>query len=242
MDADDVSAPTRFERQVEFLEGRPACAVVATYARKIDENSMPVGVAQAPTTAEEIRRHLRVRNCLTHGSVMMRSDILRRFGGYDERMQRAQDYDLWLRISEEHAIGTLPEILYSWRDHGEGISRTHLTEQEHFAAVAKREAHIRRLNALLEAVVSGSVAAAGAVDRICEWMREEAEFLAPPESPAGFTERLSRRIPRLRALRYRLRHRERVRGVRAIVRSVRSRERTPADASAALVVLISPAP
>jgi hypothetical protein len=38
-------------------------------------------------------------NPLVHSSVMFRRDRILRYGGYDERVPYAQDYDLWLRLA-----------------------------------------------------------------------------------------------------------------------------------------------
>jgi len=145
MDADDLSAPERLERQVGFLEAHPECALVATDARKIDSNGVEVGVAHTPPSAEATRRLLRRGNCITHGTVMIRTDALRRVGAYDPSMERSQDYDLWLRMSEQSDLGTLPEYLYSWREHEASISGRHLAEQDRFAALARHRALSRRV-------------------------------------------------------------------------------------------------
>jgi len=238
MDADDVSARDRFERQVAFFERHPDCAVVATYARKIDDDSAAIGAAHTPTDPKAIARQLQVANCITQGSVMMRTDALRGVGGYDEGMERAQDYDLWLRLSEEHAIGTVPEYLYFWRDHGSGISRTHAAEQEACAARAKGAAHARQLGKLLAGVAGGSVGVAAAVDAFADRLRREDAHRSGAAHSLRLVDRLDRRVPRLGALRFRLRRRRRIAEAEAVVRSVRAGERVPAEAASALAALI----
>jgi len=180
MDADDLSDPERLERQVAFLDAHPECALVATWARKIDASGAQVGVAHTPLTSDAIRRLLRRGNCITHGTVMIRNQAIRSVGGYDPSMERAQDYDLWLRLSEQFDLGTLPEYLYSWREHAASISGRHLAEQDRFAELARRRARRRRVAALLgQLAADGGSVEAGARE-ILALLREECELRAPP--------------------------------------------------------------
>ncbi len=56
---------------------------------------------------------------------MMRSDLFRSFGGFDEHMTAAEDYDLWLRILIDHEAGLLDEPLVTRRGgHPDQLSAT----------------------------------------------------------------------------------------------------------------------
>ena len=138
MDGDDQSAPERLARQVAFLDAEPRAALVASRARRIDAHGVEVGLLDTPVDNATLRRRLRIGNCIVHGSVMMRTDLVRALGGYDESMERAQDYDLWLRLCERHPIAALPELLYAWRENDEGVGSRHLEEQNRFAERARR--------------------------------------------------------------------------------------------------------
>jgi glycosyltransferase involved in cell wall biosynthesis len=179
MDADDVSAPERLERQVAFLDAHPQCALVATYARKIDASGSEVGVAHTPLSSEDIRQLLRRGNCITHGTVMARTEALRRVGSYDPAMERSQDYDLWLRLSEEFDLGTLPEYLYSWREHEASISGRHLAEQDRYAALARQRALSRRVLGLLEELVAAGASAEAAARRVLDLFYAEQAARTP---------------------------------------------------------------
>ena len=50
----------------------------------------------------------------------------------------AQDYDLWLRISERYKVANIEEPLYFWRVSGAGISTKREKEQKKFAQLADR--------------------------------------------------------------------------------------------------------
>jgi GT2 family glycosyltransferase len=46
----------------------------------------------------------------------LRTELARRAGGFDSRFDRIQDYEFFLRVSEQtQRIGHIPEVLYHWR-------------------------------------------------------------------------------------------------------------------------------
>jgi glycosyltransferase involved in cell wall biosynthesis len=67
-----------------------------------------------------------LRTCLISPSaVIMQTDLFRDFGGFDETMTAAEDYDLWLRILLRHEAGLLAEALVTRRaGHGDQLSAT----------------------------------------------------------------------------------------------------------------------
>ena len=49
--------------------------------------------------------------CVSSSTVMLKADLFRRFGGFDEDMFVCEDYDLWLRIAAEKPFQHLDEEL-----------------------------------------------------------------------------------------------------------------------------------
>lgn len=144
MDADDVSAPERLERQVEFLESHPEVDVLGTMANLIDESGKTIGkLADYPTEADDVRAYLLRECCLIHPTVMFRKDVVRALGGYDLSARHAEDYDLWLRLSDDHEIANLPEALVSYRMHRNQVSVRNVATQ-HRGAQRCRSAALRR--------------------------------------------------------------------------------------------------
>lgn len=113
-DADDLSAPERFTKQVAFLDTHPEIGVVGTQGWLLTKNSRePLDV---PLDNRTIQSALLGMNCLFHSSLMIRSELWRQVEGYDERYPAALDYDLVLRLSEAGAVANLPERLYLKRN------------------------------------------------------------------------------------------------------------------------------
>lgn len=146
MDADDLSHPLRLEKQVAFLESHPTHALVGSSYYVIDERGRTTSHAGVLTESAQIKAGLKDQNWFGHGSVMMRKSALGMVGGYDEEFRYAQDYDLWLRLSELYDVANIHEPLYFWRNTAHAISRSKAREQKHYAELAKKNAQLRILN------------------------------------------------------------------------------------------------
>jgi glycosyltransferase involved in cell wall biosynthesis len=143
MDGDDISLPTRFAEQVRVLDSRPECGLVGTSFMYIDPDNSVTNAEPIYATDADIRAHLMLHNCFGHGTVMMRSTVVRSLGGYDESFRFAQDYDLWLRMAERTAVANIPAALYCWRRTNSGITSVHAQEQQECAALARFNAAAR---------------------------------------------------------------------------------------------------
>jgi hypothetical protein len=75
-------------------------------------------------THEDICREIFVESPICHPTVMVRKKVLVDLGGYEERGW-PEDYDLWLRMYlAGHQFAKLPEVLLSWREHPQRLTRT----------------------------------------------------------------------------------------------------------------------
>lgn len=123
-DHDDISRPTRFERQISYLDANPDIALVGTWADVIDARGSPTDQRrQFPTRPQSLFKELRRgQNRIIHSSVMMRRDCVVGVGGYRQAANTAEDLDLWLRLAERHPLANMPEYLMSSRTHGRQVS------------------------------------------------------------------------------------------------------------------------
>jgi len=116
-DADDLSLPTRLERQVDLLEHHPEVDVVGTWSAHIDVDGRVFGRTHVVNTTEAIREALsQGKTPFCHGSVMMRTAALEAVGGYDESFPVSQDFELWHRMLHAgRRLVVLEEELYQYR-------------------------------------------------------------------------------------------------------------------------------
>lgn len=145
-DADDISVNERLQIEFDFLVAHPDYAAVGSFIRVIDEKGQELSTIEKPITDEEIKDFLKKSNCIAHGSSLIRMSCLQDVGFYDETFTKAQDYDLWLRLSEKYKLKNIPEYFYLWRNRKENISVKNHNEQIHYGEVAKVKARRRKQN------------------------------------------------------------------------------------------------
>ncbi|HLL90903.1 MAG TPA: glycosyltransferase, partial [Tepidisphaeraceae bacterium] len=146
MDADDVSLPDRFAKQVAFLRDHPDVLVVGGAWEIIDERDRPITTLRPPTDDAAIQATLlRGHAALTHSCAMIRRRALEQVGGYDESFKsNAEDLDLWLRLGEVGKLHNLADVVLRYRIHAASVSETRRAEQREHARRAVERAWARR--------------------------------------------------------------------------------------------------
>jgi glycosyltransferase involved in cell wall biosynthesis len=115
LDSDDLWAPMKLKRQLAFMRANPGCAISQTGEIWIrNGRRVNPGMRHRKRAGDIFIDSL--RTCLVSiSAVIMRTDLFRAMGGFDESMDAAEDYDLWLRILIDHEIGLLDEPLVKRR-------------------------------------------------------------------------------------------------------------------------------
>ncbi|RNL63035.1 glycosyltransferase [Nocardioides marmoriginsengisoli] len=102
MDADDVSMPDRFERQLPLIEA--GADIVGSGLVEFGEDTDDVvGRRTPPTDPAEIRRVIRFRDPFNHPTVVYRRSAVLAAGGYTD-MALLEDYLLFTRMVEGGAV------------------------------------------------------------------------------------------------------------------------------------------
>lgn len=130
MDADDISLPTRLEKQVDFLDSHDSIGVLGIRSWIIDESGNTLIRANHPIVHNEILAKILLDNCFVHSSVMFRKKLIDTYGNYNENAELAEDYDLFLRLSRTTELANMAEPLHKWRKNtSTGISVLKRQEQ-----------------------------------------------------------------------------------------------------------------
>ncbi len=111
MDADDLSHPERFSRQLAFLRSHPEVDVVGTYMCILDHEDKPASKVVVQESHDEIVRNKFSSISIAHATVIAKAEWFRCWP-YDESSIRCEDYELWLRSSRESTFANIPEVLY----------------------------------------------------------------------------------------------------------------------------------
>ena len=141
MDADDLSTPDRFARQVELLDARPDCVAATCHIEHFRDDGSVKMIAKSIGPEPLIPLYNSFTNRIGgHGQVMFRRDAYETAGGYDPAFRYSQDYDLWARLLDLGGFGVIEDVLYRWRvGHGSITDRNKSAQLDCALAIAQRE-------------------------------------------------------------------------------------------------------
>ena len=120
MDADDLIASNRIERQLLKLVSNPDLDLVSTGVCSLTDSNVPVGIRRAPKFESLNGRNLLLgRSGIVHASVVGRTNWFLR-NKYRENIKIGQDANLWVRAfaNRDLKIDFIDEPLYYYREDG----------------------------------------------------------------------------------------------------------------------------
>ena len=121
LDDDDRIVPEKIARQVEMFKERPSMGVCGTGVAFIDAEGKVTGHYRPPALSRRTQVLELLRKCiLVQSSVLIHQKCHQRLGNY--KITHGQDYDFWLRVALHYEIGVIPDLLTSYRHHGEQIT------------------------------------------------------------------------------------------------------------------------
>ncbi|MFW5946962.1 MAG: glycosyltransferase [Gemmatimonadota bacterium] len=130
MDADDIAAPDRLERQLALMDADPRIAACGTGVEYFPPGEVQAGARRYEewinglTTHERIARDIFVECPIPHPTLMVRRHVLLGIGGYRE-LGWPEDYDVVLRLwAAGYRMAKVPDVLLRWREGPDRASRT----------------------------------------------------------------------------------------------------------------------
>jgi glycosyltransferase involved in cell wall biosynthesis len=114
MDADDVMLPERLELQVDCLMKDANIDVVGSYAQEIDEKGSELGLRVVAPFVKNAKELSLKNHFLIHPSLMIRKRFYQD-NLYDPLLNRAEDYDLWLRTFNKYSFAVIKQPLIKYR-------------------------------------------------------------------------------------------------------------------------------
>lgn len=127
VDGDDINHLSRFQKQNDFLDSHPSVALVKTLVEYFPDNKEVKNSSRYKycknviekyknkvITSEDIKEKLYWFCCISHTSIMMRSNILKKINYNGYRLY--EDYDLFYRMNKQgYMMDTLLETLVTIR-------------------------------------------------------------------------------------------------------------------------------
>jgi glycosyltransferase involved in cell wall biosynthesis len=117
-DHDDLSMPTRFFKQIQFLENYPQCALLGTAAEVWTPNGPTGRFRDLPTSPGEIAFDLIFDSPFVLSSCMFRREVLDKVGLFstDKARTPMEDYEFVSRVGRYFEMANLPERLVVYRE------------------------------------------------------------------------------------------------------------------------------
>lgn len=130
MDADDISVQERIEKQYHYLQQNPEIGLVSGWFALIDSSGMEMNILRKlPAVHEEIEYEMTSHCSMCFPAAMMRRTLIIRVDGFNEQLNSAIDYDLFIRILPLSKISNLQELLFYHRIHHSRITSRQHSEQ-----------------------------------------------------------------------------------------------------------------
>ncbi|WP_347160183.1 glycosyltransferase family 2 protein [Pontibacter chitinilyticus] len=129
MDADDISYPDRLQKQYNYLQAHPDCAMVSCLVRVITEDGR--FVRQDLFHSQYFYYNLTFICWIYHPTVMYRKDAVQEVGMYTAAY--SEDFELFWQLSRKYKFYNLPEVLLDYRQTSQSLHQV-LRKQEYAEA------------------------------------------------------------------------------------------------------------
>lgn len=112
MDADDISTPNRFEKQISYLQKHPEIIVLGAQLNEfIGEKNNITAQRSVPLTYHEIISYGKKRSPINHPTSIYKKNKILKIGGYQHHLLM-EDYNLWIRVlANDYHTENLPDVV-----------------------------------------------------------------------------------------------------------------------------------
>lgn len=139
MDADDVSLPERFAKQVKFMDNYPEIIASSALACQWDGTKLK-GALYRPITHHQFVEYILTSSPFIHPLLIIRKCVINRYHiKYDESYKVSQDYKLAADLIKIGQLSNLKEVLLHYRVSNSQISKSRGREQDENGRKIRRE-------------------------------------------------------------------------------------------------------
>jgi glycosyltransferase involved in cell wall biosynthesis len=126
LDDDDFLEPDALTSLVKALAERPGSVWAAGKYRYVDEQGRDTGrVRRCRYESGDVYERMVFNNLMGAPSVVLvRTDVMRSLGGFDESFILSEDWDMWLALARDFPLVAVEKIVTNYRLHSQQVSRT----------------------------------------------------------------------------------------------------------------------
>lgn len=129
MDADDIALPSRFEKQIDYLESHPKTVAVGGQCILINKFGQDIGTKTFPTKNEDVYKYIFEFIPLQQPTLMIaRKKLPKNFEFYRDGMNTAEEVELIFKLFACGKVENLPDTLLKYRLHDNNTSLKDIKE------------------------------------------------------------------------------------------------------------------
>ena len=121
LDSDDVWSLDKVEKQMNRFKNK--IGLVYSGVQYIDTWGNVIGEEQCDQSIKgSVYEKLLVKNRMTGGTVIIKNAVLKEVGLFDETLEAAENWDLWIRATQFYEVDFVDEPLLKYRKHSGNMS------------------------------------------------------------------------------------------------------------------------
>ncbi len=127
LDSDDEWLPEKLEKQWAVIQANPKLKIVHGEEIWIRNGRRVNPKHKHQKKGGDVFKDAVRLCCISPSTVLLRRDLLEKWGGFREDYPVCEDYDLWLKITAFHPVGFVEEpIIKKFGGHGDQLSRRYV--------------------------------------------------------------------------------------------------------------------